>query len=119
MRRTKEPLATRTRRAQQSHAGGSSSVARKRTSAGEHLDDVLAAVQASRYYEELLPEVRTTAAFRAILYINANILPRQARDEHRESTQKKDDRFLSGAEEGGGAPAGCPGAPPQPPSQNK
>jgi hypothetical protein len=36
------------------------------------------------------------ATFLRHLYIKTNILPRQARDKHRESTQKKEWRFVQG-----------------------
>jgi hypothetical protein len=42
----------------------------------------------------LFDKVRKTQCLRAILYAKCIILPRQARDQHRENTQKKSGVFL-------------------------
>ena len=44
-------------------------------------------------------QVSKNGPFEPFIYLKTNILPRQAQDKHRESTQKKD-RFSSGRTEG-------------------
>jgi hypothetical protein len=52
------------------------------------------AVANNRCIEDLgEPRRQETACFEPFIYMNAIILPRQARDKHRESTQQKSDAF--------------------------